>query len=625
MIRIFQRSLIVSRDQLINKCNGVTYNIRGFCETIKNDREKTKKEFEKFKKRRQIEKMFESDGLEEPSLIKLVDGEEVSTIDVDFISKKLNVTDKEKYINLKDLLTGDVKKVPGYENYDMTPEETAYGLRELEKMLKKKDGEKVVGQLINELKQAFGLESDSQMERKLEDLKKEMSLRLGEPVEPFIANNQKDISKLNSNQRAIIHEYFEKHPFLKNIRQTSFVLDLISLSEQYQKSNGENFEENMKKYFNIDPNTIQNSNKTSSGSGDKSSELEAAAADDFDPFKPQNLEEVEFLQPVDTPFVSAKSDDSGSTFEDKMIRLIKSGALTMYLQQVVDDTTQALDPASAKLERDLKEKRIKDEMDIQDRILKKDFEEMDLEAREPYANSLKGEISDDHGSMELGLEDYLEADVTPELDMISPEGVQQQAKDPRDYLKYYHLYPRQIKKWIDYSHTPLGLFTSFGIWYNLPTWYSKHFQPTPPESHITTKKNQNVFKQPELPDDLKNAYRFGVTEEEASLLHPKFKEFLSFRNASQPEVNSYRKQLCVEKYGKSLQDTGSASVQIAILTERINYLNAHLAKNKKDFVAKKRIPENEKKRRNLIAHLKRTNIEEYFRVTKDLRLKNFNF
>ncbi|KAN0024190.1 hypothetical protein ACTFIV_008590 [Dictyostelium citrinum] len=594
MIRIFQRSLIISRDQLINKCNGVTYNIRGFSEAINNDREKTRKEFEKFKKRRQVENLFQRDGLGEPS--KLAEGENASNIDIEFITKKLNVTDKDKYIDLKDLITGKVKNVPGYENFDMTPEESAYGLKELENMLKKKDGEKVVGQLINELKQVFGLESDSQMERKLNDLNKEMTLRLGEPIEQFITNNQKDITNLNPNQRVIVHEYFERHPFLKNIRQTSFVLDLISLSEQYQKSNVENFEENIKKYFNIDPNTVQDSNVNT----------------EVDPFNTQDLNDVEFLQPVDTPFVSANSaNTTDGTFEDKMIEIIKSGALSMYLQQVVNDTTQSLDPASAKLEKDQREKRLKDEMDVQDRILQRDFEKMDLEARD--------------AENDLDLIDYLEADVTPELDMISPEGVQQQAKDPRDYLKYYNLYPRQIKKWIDYSHTPQGLFTSFGIWYNLPTWYSKHFQPTPPESHLSTKKNQNVFKQPELPDDLKNAYRFGVTEEEARLLHPKFKEFLSFRNATQPEVNAYRKQLCIEKYGESLQDTGSSSVQIAILTERINYLNAHLAKNKKDYVAKKRIPEIERKRRNLIAYLKKTNIEEYFRVTKDLRLKNFNF
>ncbi|KAM9987826.1 hypothetical protein ACTFIZ_003165 [Dictyostelium cf. discoideum] len=617
MIRIFQRSLIISRDQLINKCNGLNYNIRGFSEKINSDKKgNSRKEFEKFKKRRQVENLFKKDGLEETIEFKIDNGESVSKIDIDYISKKLNVTDKEKYIDLKDLITGEVKKVPGYENYDLTPEESAFGLKELENMLKKKDGEKVVGQLINELKQTFGLESDLQMDRKLNDLNKEMSLRLGEPIEEFIAKNQKDNSNLNSKQRVIIHEYFERHPFLKNVRQTSFVLDLISLSEQFQKSDSKNFEENVKKYFNIDPNTIQSINNNSSSSSSSNSGA-TEVKDEFDPFKSQDLNDVEFLQPVDTPFVSASS--TNGSFEDRMIQIIKSGALSMYLQQVVKDATESLDPVSAKLEREQQEKRLQDELDIQDRIFEQEIQKIGLEGREKY---LKPE---DDESNQLGLEDYLEADVTPELDIVSPEGMQQQAKDPRDLLKYYHLYPRQVKKWIDYSHTPQGLFTSFGTWYNLPTWYSQHFKPTPPESHVSTKKNQNVFKQLELPDDLKNAYRFGVTEEEARLLHPKFKEFLSFANATQPEVNAYRKQLCVEKYGQSLQDTGSASVQIAILTDRINYLNAHLEKNRKDFVAKKRIPEVEKKRRSLVAYLKKTNIEEYFRVTKDLRLKNFSF
>ncbi len=43
-----------------------------------------------------------------------------------------------------------------------------------------------------------------------------------------------------------------------------------------------------------------------------------------------------------------------------------------------------------------------------------------------------------------------------------------------------------------------------------------------------------------------------------------------------------RKAEIVAKYGKNAQDTGSTEVQVALLTERINDLTAHLKENQND-------------------------------------------
>ena len=42
------------------------------------------------------------------------------------------------------------------------------------------------------------------------------------------------------------------------------------------------------------------------------------------------------------------------------------------------------------------------------------------------------------------------------------------------------------------------------------------------------------------------------------------------------------KQEIIEEFGKNAQDTGSAEVQVALLTERINHLTGHLKVHLKD-------------------------------------------
>jgi small subunit ribosomal protein S15 len=69
------------------------------------------------------------------------------------------------------------------------------------------------------------------------------------------------------------------------------------------------------------------------------------------------------------------------------------------------------------------------------------------------------------------------------------------------------------------------------------------------------------------------------------------------------------------------RDTGSADVQIALLTERINHLTDHLQKNKKDHSSRRGLLMMVGQRRRLLDYLHITDISRYQAVTKKLKLR----
>ncbi|MBI3418339.1 MAG: 30S ribosomal protein S15 [Verrucomicrobia bacterium] len=69
------------------------------------------------------------------------------------------------------------------------------------------------------------------------------------------------------------------------------------------------------------------------------------------------------------------------------------------------------------------------------------------------------------------------------------------------------------------------------------------------------------------------------------------------------------------------RDTGSADVQIALLTQRINHLSEHLAKNKKDLNSRRGLLMMVGQRRRLLDYLHRTDAARYQTVTKRLKLR----
>ena len=69
------------------------------------------------------------------------------------------------------------------------------------------------------------------------------------------------------------------------------------------------------------------------------------------------------------------------------------------------------------------------------------------------------------------------------------------------------------------------------------------------------------------------------------------------------------------------RDTGSADVQIAILTERINHLTEHLQKNLKDHSSRRGLLMMVGQRRRLLDYLHNTDLRRYQTVTKKLKLR----
>jgi small subunit ribosomal protein S15 len=69
------------------------------------------------------------------------------------------------------------------------------------------------------------------------------------------------------------------------------------------------------------------------------------------------------------------------------------------------------------------------------------------------------------------------------------------------------------------------------------------------------------------------------------------------------------------------RDTGSADVQVALLTQRINHLTEHLQTNKKDHGSRRGLLVMVSKRRRLLDYLHNVDVNRYQTVTKKLKLR----
>jgi len=81
------------------------------------------------------------------------------------------------------------------------------------------------------------------------------------------------------------------------------------------------------------------------------------------------------------------------------------------------------------------------------------------------------------------------------------------------------------------------------------------------------------------------------------------------------------KKKVISKHARHAKDTGSAEVQIAILTKRINELTEHLKGHKKDNHSRRGLLAMVGKRRKLLNYLKSKNAEGYQGLIKTLDLR----
>jgi small subunit ribosomal protein S15 len=77
----------------------------------------------------------------------------------------------------------------------------------------------------------------------------------------------------------------------------------------------------------------------------------------------------------------------------------------------------------------------------------------------------------------------------------------------------------------------------------------------------------------------------------------------------------------IEEFRIHERDTGSADVQIALLTKRINHLTEHLQKNHKDHSSRRGLLMMVGQRRRLLDYLNKTDTARYQAVTKKLKIR----
>ncbi|MEM1197593.1 MAG: 30S ribosomal protein S15 [Pseudomonadota bacterium] len=86
-------------------------------------------------------------------------------------------------------------------------------------------------------------------------------------------------------------------------------------------------------------------------------------------------------------------------------------------------------------------------------------------------------------------------------------------------------------------------------------------------------------------------------------------------------VTAERKQEIIKDNAQAKGDTGSPEVQVAILTERIRNLTEHFKANHKDNHSRRGLLMMVNKRRNLLAYLKKKDVERYNALIQKLGLR----
>lgn len=87
-------------------------------------------------------------------------------------------------------------------------------------------------------------------------------------------------------------------------------------------------------------------------------------------------------------------------------------------------------------------------------------------------------------------------------------------------------------------------------------------------------------------------------------------------------VSKERKAEIIKEFGKDEHDSGSAQVQVALLTERIKGLTEHVKVHKKDHHTRRGLLMLVGKRRRLLSYIKQRDIDEYRELIKKLGIRD---
>lgn len=87
-------------------------------------------------------------------------------------------------------------------------------------------------------------------------------------------------------------------------------------------------------------------------------------------------------------------------------------------------------------------------------------------------------------------------------------------------------------------------------------------------------------------------------------------------------ISKERKAELIREFGKNDQDSGSAPVQVAIMTDRIRELTEHMKSHKKDFHTRRGLLMLVGKRRRLLSYIKAKDIENYRQLIAKLGIRD---
>jgi len=96
---------------------------------------------------------------------------------------------------------------------------------------------------------------------------------------------------------------------------------------------------------------------------------------------------------------------------------------------------------------------------------------------------------------------------------------------------------------------------------------------------------------------------------------------VNIHNQAQMSLGTTEKSTVIERFRVSEEDTGSARVQIALLTRRINDLTDHFRTHAKDHHGRRGLLKMVGRRRRLLDYLRRKDVDEYRRILEELNLR----
>ncbi len=86
-------------------------------------------------------------------------------------------------------------------------------------------------------------------------------------------------------------------------------------------------------------------------------------------------------------------------------------------------------------------------------------------------------------------------------------------------------------------------------------------------------------------------------------------------------INKDSKKNLIDQFSKNEKDTGSTSIQIAVISERIKNLTEHFKTHKKDNHSKRGLVALVNKRKKLLSYLSKKNNSEYLELIKKLNIR----